>query len=189
MGKVYEKADDNVMAVMRDALSRYHPELHALGPRVGITMITPNKDVENHPTAPTVAINGQSCAATIRKVEPKERVQNNLDLEIKVDSYHWEKLSPAERLALMDHELTHVEIVRGSDGQPKQHDDTRPKLRLRPDEIYFTGFASVIERHGSAALEYQSLKNINDKWGQQFFDWAEVKPSKRGAKHGLRAAV
>ena len=70
MGKIYEKAKDDVAAVMREALANYHPELHALGPSIGLTMVTPNKDEEGTPTVPAINLSSVLFPAPFRPTKP-----------------------------------------------------------------------------------------------------------------------
>lgn len=174
MSKIYEKADADVMAILDDVMQEYHPELASLDLAIGVTMVTPNINEKGEPTGPAITLHGAPAAACIKLVKIKDRIHNGLDAAIDIDKERWENYSDGERRALLDHELTHLVIVRDGDGVMKTHDDMRPKLAMRPDDFTLTGFHEVIERHGTDAIEFQSIKTVSKRWEQQLFAWGET---------------
>jgi hypothetical protein len=70
-------------------------------------------------------------------------------------------MSDAERLALLDHELTHVEVVY----------EVRPrKLRTRHHDRTYGWFDEVAQKHGEASQEVQQARRFAaDEAGQLYF--------------------
>ncbi|GEM_PF-1812853 len=185
MGKIYEKADAEVMSLLHDVIAEYHPELASLDLEIGVTMVTPNVNNKGVVVGSAIMLHGAPAAACIRLVTLKERIHNGLDAAIDIDKERWDGYGEANRRALLDHELTHLVIVRDGDGVMKTHDDMRPKLAMRPDDFTLTGFHEVIERHGKDAIEFQSIKTVTSRWEQQLFDWAG--DGSTGSKRGKKA--
>lgn len=85
------------------------------------------------------------------------------------------------RLALLDHELTHLEVVEQG-GKFKVTGDGRPKIYMRPDDWTFTGFKEIVERHGTESYEYEEVAWLV---GEQLNFAFELKPKEI---KGLRIA-
>lgn len=172
MSKSYEKANPDVMRLLEAVVKQHHKDLAKEGVRVGVTMV----ECED---GPAVTHAGQPCAAKVELVTLAKRVHAPVDAIIQVDEAIWKELNGEARNALIDHEVTHLELVRDAKEKVKRAADGRPKIRLRPDDWMLTGFAEVVKRHGRAALEYQALRSLDEQHGQLLFDWA--RPRKRSA--------
>jgi hypothetical protein len=154
MGTTYQTADEDVLAVLRRAVDEFHPALRAANVEVGV-IVASNCD------GPAVKHAGYPCLANIRVVPLKDRVTKEYDAELLIDETEWNSISPAQRLACLDHELTHLEVVTDKESGVVVTDDLgRPKLRTRKgDWNGGDGFAEVVERHGDSAIEfYNALK-------------------------------
>lgn len=187
-GKVFHKADESVMGVVRDMIREHHPDVEGAGVRVGVIMVEPATNEDGEVVAPAVKFAGAEAVAVCRKVARKMRTLLPYEAIIEVDMNRWQELSDESRAALLDHEITHIEVVRGDDGQVAMDDDLRPKIRLRPDDFILTGFYSVIERHGADALEYQSVSRLIDEHGQRLFAFASA-PTKKSSGRKLAEAA
>lgn len=177
----FAQAPENVLALIRQTLRAHHPHLARCEVDVHAVMAYANRDEAGVPTGPAVkAPGGYPAAAVIRIVPLKQRVPGLGDAEITIDGDGWPDLSDAEQAALIDHELTHLEIQwdtapdesKGTRGTPKSDDHGRPKLKLRLHDWQLGGFADVVKRHGAVALEVQAARAVIDAHGQYLL-WSE----------------
>jgi hypothetical protein len=135
--------------VVDQAIGEWHKLLKDEGVQLGVLMAI-NGD------GPAVKHGGYPAMATIRVVPLKDRVTKEYDAELLIDEKEWNQLKPEHRLALCDHELTHLELATEKEsGEVKRDDLGRPKLKTRKgDWNGGDGFAEVVERHGDFAVEF-----------------------------------
>ena len=62
--------------------------------------------------------------------------------------------------AVLDHELSHLELVTDGYGNVKHDDLERPRLRIALHDWQFGWFDAVARRHGSDATEVQQAKKL-----------------------------
>lgn len=157
MAKTVTKADSEVMEVMIDMLTQHHRDLLEVEVKIGVVMVS-------NPDGPAVTHAGAAALAKVRKLNERDRLLTGYDAIIEVDALEYGELSPSRRSALFDHELTHLEIARGTrSGHVKYNADGRPKLQMRPDDWTLTGFADVVERHGTEANEACAIHSLVQK--------------------------
>jgi hypothetical protein len=163
MGTSWHRAGDNdeMTDGVRLMIDQHHPRLAEAGVKVGIMVAyNPDGDALTH--------GGYPAAASMKVVKLKDRVTKGYDAEMSVDERVWRDLTDAQRLALLDHELCHIDTV---DVPPKQlkelpadaprwktDDIGRPKLRSVPGNWNAgDGFTQVVSRHGLNAIEYRNI--------------------------------
>jgi hypothetical protein len=180
---MYDQADDDVMSLLKEAMSAWHPALLRLHVRVGVLMASSSTD------APPVRHGGYPAAATIRVVSLKDRVSKPYEAEMVIDAQWWREQDKSVQTALMDHELSHLSLVAR---KPKKGEDDngplykydglgRPCLKLRKgDWNGGDGFESVVERHGEAAVE---LKNVEQCYHRARSAAQEHRASARHREH------
>lgn len=166
MGTSWHRADDGdeMAAGVRQTIAASHPRLAEAGVRVGIMVgYNPEGDALTH--------GGYPAAATMKVVKLKDRITKGYDAELSIDERVWRDLTDAQRLALLDHELCHIDTIdvppkqlaeeRGNDPTApawKTDDIGRPKLRSVPgDWNAGDGFRQVVARHGLDAIEYRNI--------------------------------
>lgn len=110
---------------------------------------------------------GQAALGLCRRLPPKQRAMGRGDAEITLDAAWWELASMAERRALLDHELHHIQVKEG-----KRDDLGRPVLTLRKHDVQIGWFAIIAERHGDFSVERQQARDIYDRHGQAF--WPQI---------------
>ena len=137
----------------------YHPSLEALKVQVLLVLARRYNSAEEPVAA--VKLAGAPMAAKIRVLPLKQRVITDFDVEIMVDGMVWDDYTEGERVALLDHELTHLEVCVGTDGRPKMDDRGRPKLKTIGDDWVSHGFFDVIRRHGLNATEAKTIQRLN----------------------------
>ncbi len=170
MPTTFSDAPDEVLQLLQQVMADYHQPLADAGVRVG-TIMAYNDD------GPAIKHAGYAAAATIKIVSLKDRLKKHYDAELLIDDTVWKELTHDQRLALLDHELSHVNLkkyvyheIRDSSGQLtgekrisyKDDDIGRPKLVTVPGDVNAgDGFQAVIRRHGSSALEYRNAMQLN----------------------------
>ncbi len=73
-------------------------------------------------------------------------IAGDADAVVLVNARIWSDLSDAQREALVDHELTHLQPRTDADGDIQSHPDGRPILCTTSHDV--EEFAAVIKRHG-----------------------------------------
>lgn len=159
MKTVFEVDTPDTLSVLKTAIA-YHPDLDGLDVKFKVVKVL-KFDKDDEAVVPSLKCHGAAAAGTIKVNGLKQRHLTGVDVVIELDGHVWETLPAVTRLALVDHELTHLVLLKDTDDRPKVDDIGRPKFKLRPDDWTLTGFASVIARHGRHALEYQSVARIN----------------------------
>lgn len=159
--KSYDEADAATYDIVDQVMRLYHNEIYSLEVKVAVTMVT--KLGPEDEKIPCLKLHGAFAVAVIRLTQASQRVRLKHDIEIMIDSYHWDTAGNSEKVAIIDHELQHVEVRKGRNLEIKTDDTGKPKLRLKPDDYSLTGFFLNIQRHGIAAPEYSVLDRVYAK--------------------------
>lgn len=170
MGKSVRNADPDTLNTLAKAMRSWHPDLVEAGVQVGVIMVS-NTDGD------AIKVGGYAALACIKPVGLKDRLPKEYDAELQIDERVWDGLREEQRLSLLDHELSHINLRRipwkqlqeqraNDPGCPWwQLDDLgRPKLKSVPgDWNAGDGFKAVVERHGKHAIEYLNLSGAKTK--------------------------
>ncbi len=92
-----------------------------------------------------------------RASERADRAEGKADATVTVDGNRYDEWPLARLDAILDHELTHLELSL-KDGAVQCDDLGRPKLRMRKHDQQYGWFNEVAERHGEDAVEVLQLK-------------------------------
>lgn len=109
--------------------------------------------------------------AHIRPVPLKDRLTKEYDAELVIDGAEYEQLRPGQREALLDHMLSGIDTVdRGEDDPDEDQGEGASKVTWRVDDLgrpklktvigdwhAGPGYAEVVARHGTDAIEYELL--------------------------------
>jgi hypothetical protein len=172
MATTYEQCGDDVKAMVAQVMADYHPELSAAGVSVGLLMASAHdKDDE---LIPAVKLHGYQCAATIKRISLKDRAAGKCDAEMTICAATWKDLADAKKIALIDHELEHLEVKLTKENTVDRDDLGRPKLLMKLHDHQLGIFKGVIERHAKNALDYHIAKDFTSDMGQLLL-WAEDK--------------
>lgn len=173
MSTSFSLADQAVLDLLADVLRERHRPLYDAGVKVGVIMAASD-------TGEAVTHAGHGCYAKVKVVPLKDRLTKGFDAELLIDLDKWEnKLHHRQRVALLDHECSHLELTKyayapvlDADGRPtgedgivgvEKDDLDRPKLRLVKGDVNAgDGFAKVIERNGEDALEFLNATNFRE---------------------------
>lgn len=169
------------MMLLEETKQLHHPRLVLAEVNVAAVMVEAKVDENGDPAGPALKHHGHPCLAKIRIVPPKERVQGLADAEITLDGDRWPLLSRDEQVAVLDHELTHLELVGEAD------DGGRPKLRMRLHDYEAGWFVEVAERHREASQERQQAATMFTAHGQALFPFASVSEATVSAVKGHEA--
>lgn len=165
MPKIYDQALPEVHGRVAALIEKYHPELKELAVKIDLLMVSTDSE-----TSPALTHGGYKALAVVRKTNSKERAHGRGDAEIVMDRDHYEGMDPAERDALLDHELYHlVPKLDKKTGTYKRDEHGRPKFGMRKHDRQFGWFDAIAARHGKNSAEVQQANWIKDEAGQVYF--------------------
>lgn len=162
MPTTFSKADEEVVKLFNSVMDEYHSDLAECGLQLGVLMAyNPKGDAVKH--------GGYPALATVKAVAQRDRITKDYDVEILVDEDRFTELSPEQKVALIDHELSHVrrvantpKAIAAGELAWKTDDNGRPKVKIvKADGQPSDFFVSVLERHGTKAVEWQSIQSAN----------------------------
>lgn len=176
MSVTYLDVPDDVPALASLILSEFHPELAEANVTLGYLFAFNKKGA-------AIKLHGYPCQATIKVNSYKDRKQGKPDATIEIDGANWYDKTEDEKLAILDHEITHLIVVHDrKTGLMKVDDLGRPKLKLRLHDYQLGGFRAVAERHGQAAPEVQQVANWRDRFGQMLMEWGDERAPSKGKR-------
>lgn len=165
MATGYDKAPKEVMAVVDRVMHEHHAELEGAGVTIQV-LLAHQYDKDGEPL-PAMKTRGQQVLAKVSITNLQDRTRGLADAKLVIDrEFGWSHLSDSRRAALIDHELTHLNLTVDQDGMTKLDDRGRPKLHMRHHDWELTGFAEVAERHGEAAVEVHEMIRWQEAYGQ-----------------------
>lgn len=167
----YDKPDDDTRELLELAIEQWHPALGAAEVNVSLLMAYGPTNEDGETTGYAITVRGMKALAQVKIHNLKLRAHGLGDAELLLDGDEWEGMREEEKLAILDHELTHLEVDETDDGIPKADDQGRPKLRIRLHDFEFGWFKEVAERHKGASQEVQQAQAIVADTGQLFFDF------------------
>lgn len=89
---------------------------------------------------------GHVVLGRMRKCSELERELHGRDAILLLNQAYWRTFSEAQREALVDHELCHLDQVLDADLEPAVDGHGKPKFRIRKHDL--EEFRAVVERHG-----------------------------------------
>jgi hypothetical protein len=182
----YEKSDTKQSRALDTVMRKHHPRLVAAGVRVAMLVAHGKRNEDGELVAPAIRHHGVPALGLCAILPTKYRVLGLGDALVTVDGDRWDDMGEPEQAALLDHELTHLELVMIQVDVVKMDDAQRPVLRIRPHDHTFGWFDGVAQRHGSASQEVQQAKQFADDVGQLYLWKPEPRDTKR--KHRDAAA-
>ncbi len=157
----YEKAEPAIAEHVAAVMVRYHGALDDAGVRIDTLMVHARRDAYGDPVGAALKLRGVPCMATIRVIGLKDRAAGRGDAEMLLDGDRWDQLGEAEQTAVLDHELTHLELHVG-EGGVKRDDLGRPRLRRREHDHTFGWFDEIVRRHGRSSIEWQQWEHFEE---------------------------
>jgi hypothetical protein len=159
----YDQATPEIISLINETINKYHPEL--VEAQVTIEAVMAFDDKGGYP----VKANGYPALACIRINSLKNRVKGFADAEITIDKNAYDALNNPQKIALLDHELYHLLVVRDKEGNIKTDDANRSKLRLKKHDYQMGWFKEIAARHGENSPEVYQANILWQKDGRTFF--------------------
>ena len=187
----YDPAPADVQDLAMEVMAKYHGDLVEAGVTIGTLFAKGTRAENGTKKSHAVKVGGYPCLAKVKVNSAEKRAEGLPDATITLDSDDdtgWPEWSEEERIAVLDHELEHLEILRDRDGQIKSDDRGRPKLRCKLHDWRCEGFAVIAKRHGSAAPEVQSALHFRDDYGQLLWEFAQPSLPFARPSQGKRAS-
>lgn len=160
MPKSYETGHPEDYDLLHQVICEHHPNLAERKIRCGIVRVGAALNKNGDATGPALKLLGSPCIAIIKLVPIKDRVHKGMDVEIQLSENEWDKVNEKVKLATLDHEVSHLEILRDRNGAAKTEDDGITQLRIKRHDFLIGGFHDVIERHGQSAVELDSMQTV-----------------------------
>lgn len=167
----YQPCDDDVKGLLDEVLDRYHLDIADAGVTFSLLFAYAKEDADGNPVGPTLKHRGQPALAAIKINSLQDRVEGKADCTIRLDGDRWSEHSEETKLAILDHEVEHIVIIRTVTGAPETDDASRPKLKLREYDLYLGGFRSIVARHKRNAVESQQYTEANLVFAEQRYPW------------------
>lgn len=145
-----------------------HTPLQTHGVRINLLFAYADLDTRGNPTGPAVMAQGYPAHALVRLTSYKDRVKGLGDCEMIIDHAFWEEQPVEVRKALLDHELTHIQVVFDEYDRPQKDKAGRPKLKLRKHDFQVGWFDSVAKRNGVFSIESQQATTFFVQRGQLY---------------------
>ncbi|NJK32715.1 MAG: hypothetical protein HC927_10055 [Deltaproteobacteria bacterium] len=200
-GVTFQQAGDEVLEVLAELLDTHQRRLADAEVKVMILMAFGPVDEDGERVGPALKHQGQPALGVVRSVPLKYRIAGLGDAEVLLDGDAWEEMDEWERLALLDHELEHIDVIYeerprerdeqqlpgvddSSKGRPALDSAGRPKLRMRHHDRTFGWFDTIARRHGGASQEVKQARDLVEQTGklyvgEQLAAKTEVEPPRR----------
>lgn len=113
-GVTYSKPDKEMEKLLAYTIGQWHKRLTEA--EVTITLLAAYGPVndDGETVGPAIKHHGVPALGVVKITNLKYRVAGLGDAEIVIDGDAWAEMTKRERIALLDHELTHIEIVHES---------------------------------------------------------------------------
>jgi hypothetical protein len=155
----YEACGPEVGKLILKVMKQYHSALEAA--EVTIHAVFAFKSDKAGEPLPAIKKDGHVVVAKIQITPLSDRARGVADAKLTIDRHEWDHISESRKVALLDHEITHLKLKDG-----ELDDLGRPKLKARHHDWHLTGFTSVAERHGEAAVEVREMIRWQEDYGQ-----------------------
>lgn len=158
----YDAAPPEVEEYAADLRARFHGQLDTCGVRIHYLMARATRNEDGDRVGVAIKLHGVRALAKVKINGLADRAEGKADATITIDGDEWPDWSEERRIAVIDHELQHVEVVFERDSQTvwKTDDLGRPVLRLRPHDFDVRGFDVIRARHGMASVEHEAVERL-----------------------------
>ncbi|MCD0460032.1 putative metallopeptidase [Roseiconus lacunae] len=164
MAARFERAPERLRELMNRVMKQFHGHLDDLELKVDLLLAFGPTDEDGELTGEAITVGGYQAAACVRVVNLRDRTKGMGDAEIQVDGDHWDEWTDRQIMALLDHELSHLEPVFDRDGDVKRDDLERPRLKIALHDRQFGWFDSVARRWGSDSWESMQVRGLVTDW-------------------------
>lgn len=163
-----EKAKPDFYAQLTAVCENMRPDVDEIKLKIGVVFHHAAVNEHGIKTGPGLSKGGHEVAWTAKVTSPDERLTGSPDLRVKLNGDLWDEMEVPQRDALLDEVLYAITIVRDPDSDlPLTDDALRPRIRLKPFDIYVQGYETIVRRHGEASICYAQLSQVTHKLSQQ----------------------
>jgi len=160
----YGPASADALAVLDEMKQAHHKRLVETEVTILLQAAYGKRDDESGElVSPALKWAGYPAVALARVTSLADRQAGVEDCRIQYDADLWGSWTISQKRALLDHELSHFELVVDDEGNIKGDDLGRPKLKLRPHDAQVGAFFDIIHRHGRDAMEAMGLMDLCER--------------------------
>jgi len=159
----YDQPSPQVAEIINSLIGQYYPDLEE--GQVTIESIFAYDNKGGFP----VKAGGYPALACIKVNNLKNRVKGFADAEITIDAETFKAMTEPQKMALLDHALYSLVVVRDKEGNIKTDDANRSKLRIKKYDYRLSWFKEVAIRNGPDSVEQFQAKMLWNKDSKTFF--------------------
>ena len=158
MATTYQKCDETVRELLDELLQKHRSDLIDAQATIELLFAfgTDGK--------PALKKSGQVVLGRCKINSLQDRAEGKADATITLDGDRWPKMNDRRRLALLHHELTHID--RWEPGDKDRDDLGRPALAARHGDWNFDGFHRILDLYGEDSVEHRNLAIIAESHRQ-----------------------
>ena len=163
----FQKCPAEIHDIARGILKKHESHAPILKAGVRIDLVFAFADIDEKTQQPkndALSLHGHKALGICKKIGLKERALDRGDAEIALDGDWWNEANDAEREALLDHELHHIEVKQDERGVVLD-DLKRPVIKLRKHDFEFGWFNIVAARNGMFSQERIQARAMLDRAG------------------------
>ncbi len=108
---VYEQPAPQMLLLLEEVKRLYHSRLDDHGVRIDLLVAKAKQDKNGDTNGCALRLHGYQANAIVKVTSYKDRVLGRGDAEIQVDGDMWHLWSREQQMALLDHELEHLEPI------------------------------------------------------------------------------
>lgn len=192
-GRRFDRVPEKLAKTIAGVMWKYHSRL--LEPTIEVSVKVEtflvygprNKDGEQ--TGPGIKLRGTTAYACIRVSSLEERVAGRADAVMWIDGDSYKSWQAGTLHAIIDHELTHLDLVTDPKTEEVVVDDAgRTKLKLRPHDFEVGWFDEVAERHAGDSIEVRQASTLATV-RQMYFPEFEFLPSSSPSRQAQQIRV
>lgn len=172
----YRPAEDEAVVLGERLMAEHCQDLLGAGVRIGYLFAHAARDPNTgEPKGDALKFQGYKAAGVVKVTSQEARAAGHPDVIIKLDGDEWPDWPDETRMAVIHHELHHVELWLDDEGEIKLDECNRPKLKLQPHDWQLGGFARIAELYGPAAPEVDGAVKMAKLYGEVVFGEAVPK--------------
>jgi len=165
MSNRYSVAPADVQKRVKKIAGKFHKGLVKGRARLDVLFVTPQEDDDG---APIKQWGGVQVAKT-RIISQRDRGAGRGDAEILIDARCWDGLTPAQRDAVVDRQLSFLKVKTDDEGNNVLDGNDRVKLIMQRPTRIFAWFDDVAKRHGENSVEVQEANELIAAGGAQLY--------------------
>ena len=166
----YNPAGKEAYDLLKEVMGKYDEHAQLIAAKVTIDFLFAfGKEAKDGTISDALKHNGVKALALISRNGLKERTLGHADALLQVDGRWWNEASHEERVAILDHELYHLDLKRDDEFAVEYDDAQRPKIVMRKHDHQFGHFILIAKRHGMHSQECKQMAQIREEAGQYYW--------------------